>query len=111
MASGLAEIASVPDQKTRVEQYRAWLHSAVASGQGQPCKAYIDHSAPSLSVGVHALERVCPHLVPQAARADVRAACAVLESSVPLTISRQLLSAFVQEITALPVELRKDVAT
>ena len=36
---------------------------------------------------------------------------AVLQSSVPLTISRQLLSAFVQEIAALPGDLRKEVAT
>ena len=100
----LAQIAETADQKLRVEQYRAWLHTAVASSSEEPCKAYIDHSEP--------VSCLCARRAHLATLSEGRVcARAVLQSSVPLTISRQLLSAFVQEITALPVDLRKQVAT
>ena len=44
MAQELSQIADTPDQKLRVEQYREWLHKAVAAGQDAQCRAYIDHS-------------------------------------------------------------------
>ncbi len=41
----LSGIAAVGDQKARAEQYRAVLGEVIATGNAEPCKQFIDHSA------------------------------------------------------------------
>ena len=75
MADELARIAQAPDQKSRVEEYRSWLHKTVQTGSGPSCDIFIDHSEPLLDQRCPStqlagcLGAVCLHVTPAAASA------------------------------------------
>ncbi len=50
MASQLAGIAALPDQRSKVEQYRQALTAITASGSVAEMQAFVDHSELLLSL-------------------------------------------------------------
>jgi len=81
VASQLAKIAAVSDQKTRVTQYKEFLVKLFESKNLADFKAFIDHMV-----------------------ADDE------DKAVPLVVSRQILQAYSQMLKDLPDELHKQVA-
>ena len=101
--SGLNAIAAQPDQRHKIEQYKIALQQAISSGNVKDCHDFASHSKISMILCVSdAVKVVRSH-------ADSFAA-AVLSDNVPLVVSRQLLTAFAQELSKLPPASHKEVA-
>ena len=99
--AGLDAIAAQPDQKHKIEQYKAALQQIISSGNVNECHNFASHSEFIALPG--------SHQVIAEGIADICAA-AVLSDSVPLVVSRQLLTVFAQELSKLPPDSHKEVA-
>ena len=106
IGSQLAATAALADQKQKVEQYKAVLQSVVSSAAVEEAKQFIDHSECA------AQPRPAPSGDRSARPRPTGAPCpAVLSDDVPLTASRQLLVQFAQDISKLPADVHKPIAT
>lgn len=103
--AGLEAIAAQPDQKHKIEQYKVAVQQIVGSGSVKECKGFADHSK-SLARNRHS----CSKANSWSARQQGQHAAAVLSDNVPLVVSRQLLTSFVQELEKLPADSHKEVA-
>lgn len=113
MEARLAAITAESDAKAKGDQYRAVLEDIIASGQQDQAIAFIDHGVmggiPWLShPGMHACYSRTNN--PRCTHPEHLLPVAVLSDSVPLLLSRQLLSLLASSISRLPSDCQEDVA-
>ena len=107
MQSSLDATAALTDQKAKIEQYRAALQHVIRSASVEDAKVFVDHSTCSCE---HRCSRPPPLPAVQQCLTLPCMPCAVLSDAVPLVISRQLLSAFAQDVSQLPADTHKPIA-